>query len=82
MPTKGKDLKERLRECLKIREDLQGLGIPCPDALKTKMNEFIRDATSSSGTLLHLADAERRYLHYQLSTAGHTYVRLSCSPVF
>jgi hypothetical protein len=75
-----KDLKDRLRECLKIRQDLQGLGIDCPPELKTKMNDYIRHATSSSGRL-SVENSDRRYVHYQLSTKldGHTYVRLSHS---
>lgn len=74
----SKHLKDRLDECLRIRCELQELGVNCPDALKKDMKDYVRDNVSSSGCVS--LEGTDYYAHYQLSTkTPHTFVRLSKS---
>lgn len=50
-----KPLEERVKECMTILRDIQGLGIPncSPELMKLRghMNDYIRDGTPWSGTI-------------------------------
>lgn len=78
--TSPKDLKDRLDECLRLRCELQELGVQCPETLKKEMKNYVRDNASSSGCVP--IEGTEYYAHYQLSTkTPHTYLRLSKSAV-
>ncbi len=55
MATCEKPVSDRIKECTTILNDIQGLGIPhfAPEMVKlrTRMNEYIRDGTTWSGTI-------------------------------
>ena len=63
-------MQDRLNECIEIRQNMAGLGLPVPDKLIKAMNEFVRDDQASSGKVF--VPRAERYIDYVLSTTRHS----------
>lgn len=72
-----KSMQNRLGECQQLVQQMQDHGIyeECKPFITSKMNEYIRDSTPSSGS--HFVPSLGRYFHYQLSNRCVSTIRLS-----
>jgi hypothetical protein len=61
-----KDLRDRVQECIRLREQLFEFGLLAPQQMIDDMNVFVRDGTPATGKVF--LPRAGRVLEYVLST--------------